>query len=110
MIQLAYKNSLIEQTATQPEEFKLEDIPVFYPSETEFQNPIEFIEGLSWSGEIDKYGACKIVAPDSFRQECCFSPDEKEKIPTWFQTLQELGRCIPFKENLEGMTFKEWKR
>ncbi|XP_048488603.1 protein Jumonji isoform X3 [Plutella xylostella] len=44
------------------------DAPVFYPTETEFENPFSYLEKIT--PEASKYGICKIVSPPGFSTEC----------------------------------------
>ena len=41
------------------------DIPVFYPSEEQFQDPLAYIESIK--KEAEPYGMCKIVPPSTWK-------------------------------------------
>ena len=47
--------------------FGLKEAPTYYPTEQEFENPLEFIEKIR--SEAQKFGICKIVPPSSFKPE-----------------------------------------
>lgn len=49
------------------------EAPVFYPTEKEFQDPIEYIEKIRIKAE--KFGICRIVPPATFKPECKVSDD-----------------------------------
>lgn len=49
------------------------EAPVFYPSEKDFQDPIEYIEKIR--GRAQKFGICRIVPPASFKPECKVTDD-----------------------------------
>ena len=68
MLNQALQISLVETTNISS---KLLDIvkpmPVFYPTEDEFNNPIAFVEKLMMGdAKIAQYGCIKIVPPKSF--------------------------------------------
>eukprot|EP01102_Stenamoeba_stenopodia_P001480 TRINITY_DN1128_c0_g1_i2.p1 TRINITY_DN1128_c0_g1~~TRINITY_DN1128_c0_g1_i2.p1 ORF type:complete len:648 (+),score=95.55 TRINITY_DN1128_c0_g1_i2:283-2226(+) len=46
--------------------FRLPSAPVFYPSDEEFENPLQYINSIR--SEAEKFGICKIVAPSKFRE------------------------------------------
>jgi hypothetical protein len=61
----------------------IEPMPVFHPSEEEFQNPIEYVEKLITSNEkIAQYGCVKIVPPSSFKPPLAFDTESARKLPT----------------------------
>ncbi|XP_034254210.1 mucin-16 isoform X2 [Thrips palmi] len=49
------------------------EAPVFHPTEKEFQDPYEYIEKIRPIAE--KYGLCRIVAPNSFKPDCNVEDD-----------------------------------
>lgn len=107
-MEMAFKNSLIEQAA---EESGFQDLPelmTLYPTEEEFKDPLVYIEKMYSSLGDKEQGGVKIVPPASFKPPCVFNPDMD--IETRFQTLQDLGQNIPFKENKSGMSFEDWKQ
>lgn len=108
MMEMAFKNSLIEQAA---QENGLQDLPelmTLYPTEEEFKEPLVYIEKMYRSLGDKEQGGVKIVPPASFKPPCVFNPDQN--IESRFQTLQDLGQNIPFKENKQGMSFEDWKK
>lgn len=64
---------------------------VFYPTEEEFKDPITYIETLFYEGTW-KFGCIKIIPPASFKPEFSFNPGQDKKMPTRFQTLQDLSQ------------------
>ncbi|XP_039287256.1 uncharacterized protein LOC111052838 [Nilaparvata lugens] len=51
----------------------LEEAPVFYPTEKEFLDPLEYIEKIRPVAE--KFGICKVIPPADFKPECKVSDD-----------------------------------
>ena len=60
----------------------IEDMPVFYPTEEEFKNPIDYIEKLYDHYEASEYGTVKVVPPKSFKPKCVFDTESDRKLPT----------------------------
>ncbi|CAD6237239.1 GSCOCG00002210001-RA-CDS [Cotesia congregata] len=54
-------------------EARLVDAPTFYPSEKDFQDPLEYIDKIRPIAE--KYGICRVVPPSNFKPECKVSDD-----------------------------------
>ncbi|CAG9853965.1 unnamed protein product [Phyllotreta striolata] len=52
---------------------RLVEAPVFHPTESEFQDPLEYIERIRHKAE--QFGICKIVPPSSFKPECKVTDD-----------------------------------
>ncbi|CAH1780364.1 unnamed protein product [Owenia fusiformis] len=52
---------------------RIVDVPEFYPSEEQFQNPIEYINAIKHQAE--PYGMCKIVPPISWKPEFKLNED-----------------------------------
>lgn len=82
--------SLIEQhmigpacrSQTVPEPLSVPDAPVFYPSEEDFQRPLEYLASIRPIAE--SYGLCKIVPPSSWAppfalNKACFSFKTREQ-------------------------------
>lgn len=51
----------------------LVEAPTFYPTEKEFQDPLEYIEHLTPLAQ--SFGICRIVPPSSFKPECKVADD-----------------------------------
>lgn len=47
------------------EEARLVEAPTFYPSEKDFQDPLEYIDKIRPIAE--KFGICKVVPPSNFK-------------------------------------------
>lgn len=62
------KVSHAEFPSIHAEKAAMVDAPVFYPTEKEFQDPLEYIEKVR--SHAERYGICKIVPPANFRPEC----------------------------------------
>ncbi|KAK9885860.1 hypothetical protein WA026_013737 [Henosepilachna vigintioctopunctata] len=52
---------------------ELVEAPTFYPTEKEFQDPLEYIEKIG--AKAEQFGICKIVPPSTFKPECKVSDD-----------------------------------
>ena len=84
MLSLAYKNSLIEQTANTVMSEDIEEVRTVYPTEEEFKDPIAYIEKMYQDKEMAAHGGLRIVPPQSFKPDVCFRPSEEKKdwVPT----------------------------
>lgn len=92
MLNLAIKNSLREQKACASKDFSIvQEMKVFKPTEEEFRDPIKYIEGL-YEQEAWKFGCVKIIPPSSFKPPFCFDTSSDRKLPTRYQTLQDLSQ------------------
>jgi len=92
MLSLALRNSIRQQQASSSKDFsKVKDMQVFYPSEEEFKDPIKYIETLFYE-DVWKFGVIKIIPPPSFKPEFSFNAVPDKKMPTRFQTLQDLSQ------------------
>ncbi|XP_071443739.1 uncharacterized protein Jarid2 [Hetaerina americana] len=52
---------------------RMVEAPTFYPTEKEFQDPMEFIERIRPLAE--KFGLCRVVPPTNFKPDCQVSDD-----------------------------------
>ncbi|KAL6547915.1 hypothetical protein OROHE_009620 [Orobanche hederae] len=67
--------------------------PVYYPSEEEFKDPLEYIYKIR--PEAERYGICKIVPPTSWKPPFALDMDSF-KFPTKSQAIHQLqARCAP---------------
>ncbi|KAH7428403.1 hypothetical protein KP509_09G000100 [Ceratopteris richardii] len=69
----------------------LEDAPVFFPLEEEFQDTVKYIASIT--AEAEPYGICRIVPPQSWRPPCPLKDKDKRrtaKFPTRVQRLDKL--------------------
>ncbi|CAA0838763.1 transcription factor jumonji (jmjC) domain-containing protein [Striga hermonthica] len=67
--------------------------PVYYPSEEEFKDPLEYIYKIR--PEAEPYGICKIVPPGSWKPPFALDVDSF-KFPTKSQAIHQLqARCAP---------------
>ncbi|KAK6117074.1 hypothetical protein DH2020_049119 [Rehmannia glutinosa] len=67
--------------------------PVFYPSEEEFKDPLEYIYKIR--PEAEPYGICKIVPPRSWKPPFALDRDSFT-FPTKSQAIHQLqARCAP---------------
>lgn len=53
--------------------------PVFYPTETEFQDPLVYLEQIY--EEAAKFGICKVVPPKNWRPPFNIDPDHLQFVP-----------------------------
>ena len=84
-------------------------MPVFKPSEEEFANPIDYFEKLYHQHEAAKYGCVKVIPPPSFKPPLAFDMESETKLPTRYQILQKLSQGVPFNQNTDGHSFKEFE-
>mmetsp|Transcript_18955 Transcript_18955/g.21774 ORF Transcript_18955/g.21774 Transcript_18955/m.21774 type:complete len:191 (+) Transcript_18955:424-996(+) len=106
MLTIAIKNSLREKRSASIELNEIEEMKVFRPSEEEFKDPINYIEMLYNQG-MQEYGCVKIIPPASYKPPSALNKHSAQKLPTRYQTLQQLSQSKPFETNLEGMTCQE---
>lgn len=82
MIATAQKNSLIDQDAKKDVLDDLGDLHTVYPTEEEFKDPFQFIEGVykeALSSGIN-HGGVKIVPPKSWNPKWSFDPGQQKII------------------------------
>ncbi|KAI4350102.1 hypothetical protein L6164_010623 [Bauhinia variegata] len=69
----------------------LEDAPVFYPTEEEFQDTLKYIESIR--SRAESYGICRIVPPSSWKPPCPLKEKsiwEGSKFATRVQRIDKL--------------------
>eukprot|EP00344_Euplotes_crassus_P012057 CAMPEP_0196998582 /NCGR_PEP_ID=MMETSP1380-20130617/3931_1 /TAXON_ID=5936 /ORGANISM="Euplotes crassus, Strain CT5" /LENGTH=633 /DNA_ID=CAMNT_0042415199 /DNA_START=28 /DNA_END=1929 /DNA_ORIENTATION=- len=109
MLSLAIKNSLREKNACSNQDYsKVKEMKTFYPSEEEFKDPIKYIETLFHEGAW-KLGCIKIIPPASFKPGFSFNPPQDKRMPTRFQTLQDLSQGRSFDQNEDGISYSDFK-
>jgi len=77
---------------------ELQSVPVLYPSEEEFENPIEYLSKPNIKALGDQFGMVKISPPSSFKPPLSINEDKFSFIPR-IQKLKELNilnRCRLF--------------
>jgi len=84
------KNSLVETTNINSGLGDIEEMPVFYPTEEEFRNPIDYVDQLYYKEEVHKYGCVKVIPPASFKPKNLFDMKASTPLPTRYQTLKKL--------------------
>ena len=72
LIYQALQNSLIESESMTDRLAIIDEMPVFYPTEAEFRNPIDYVEKLLAEEQVHLYGCVKIVPPASFKPPLAF--------------------------------------
>ncbi|XP_047316083.1 putative lysine-specific demethylase JMJ16 isoform X2 [Impatiens glandulifera] len=83
----------------------LEEVPVFYPSEEEFQDTLNYIESIRLRAE--KYGICRIVPPPSWKPPCPLKEKniwEGSKFHTRIQRVDKLQNRDSLKRTLKVST------
>ncbi|GFP90998.1 putative lysine-specific demethylase jmj16, partial [Phtheirospermum japonicum] len=97
-----------------PEEARrpdVEEAPVFYPSEQEFEDTINYISSIRAKAEI--YGICRIVPPPSWTPPCPLkerSVWESSKFATRIQRIDKLQNRNSVKKPLEINHIKKRKK
>lgn len=80
--------------------------PVYYPTEEEFKDPLEFIDKIR--PEAESYGICRIVPPESWKPPFALNPDSFT-FPTKSQAIHQLqarpAPCDPRTFELEYNRF-----
>jgi len=105
----AIKNSLVETKNINFGLEMIEEMPVFYPTEKEFKDPMLYIDKLFTQDKVWQAGTIKIVPPPSFKPTLAFDKKSKAKLPTRYQVLQQLSQGVPFNQNVEGHTFEQFE-
>ncbi|KAL1542259.1 putative lysine-specific demethylase JMJ16 [Salvia divinorum] len=97
-----------------PEEARrpdIEDAPVFYPSEEEFEDAIKYISSIRSKAEM--YGICRIVPPPSWNPPCPLKEKntwERSKFATRIQRLDKLQNRESMRKNILVKHDKRKKR
>ncbi|KAG8385165.1 hypothetical protein BUALT_Bualt03G0013400 [Buddleja alternifolia] len=82
----------------------IEDAPVFYPTEEEFQDTIGYI-GSIWS-KAESYGICKIVPPPSWNPPCPLKEKEVWEHAIFSTRIQQ----VDLLQNREPMRKKQQRK
>ncbi|KAG8380709.1 hypothetical protein BUALT_Bualt06G0044100 [Buddleja alternifolia] len=97
-----------------PEEARrpdLEDAPVFYPSEEEFEDTLKYISSIRAKAEV--YGICRIVPPPSWKPPCPLKQRniwEKSKFITRVQRVDKLQNRYSMRKILQVNHNKKRKK
>jgi len=76
LLEIAYKNSLLEIKVDKEEINEVPFVRSYYPSEEEFNDPVAYIEKIFSDDAVKAMGGCKIIPPRSFRPPCMFNPPD----------------------------------
>ncbi|KAI3915667.1 hypothetical protein MKX01_015492 [Papaver californicum] len=68
----------------------LEDAPVFYPTEEEFNDTLKYIDSIRPKAE--PYGICRIVPPSSWRPPCPLKENSTLKNSKFFTRIQRVDK------------------
>ena len=99
--------SMIEQETEKTSYADLQSMPEYRPTEEEFKHPVIYIQKIIRKEKASQYGCFKIIPPASFKPPLAFDRKSDQKLPTRFQTLQELAQGKAFDQNFEGHKFSE---
>lgn len=72
MIRLALNNSIMETKSSSSVLDSIEEMKTFWPTESEFKEPVVYIENLLRTQNIMQYGCIKIIPPESFNPPLAF--------------------------------------
>ncbi|KAJ0237762.1 putative lysine-specific demethylase JMJ16 [Hirschfeldia incana] len=89
---------------------ELEDAPIFYPSEEEFEDTLSYIAKIR--PEAEKYGICRIVPPPSWKPPCPLKEKqvwEGSKFTTRVQRVDKLQNRSSMKKITNQMRRKKRK-
>ncbi|XP_018433339.2 putative lysine-specific demethylase JMJ16 [Raphanus sativus] len=89
---------------------ELEDAPIFYPSEEEFEDTLNYIAKIR--PEAEKYGICRIVPPPSWKPPCPLREKqvwEGSKFTTRVQRVDKLQNRSSMKKITNQMRRKKRK-
>lgn len=96
------------QSGTHLQCLNIPQAPVYYPSEFEFSNPLKYIEKIK--PEVEAYGICRIVPPESWKPPFAINLDSF-RFPTKLQAIHQLqaraASCDPKTFELEYNRFLE---
>ncbi|XP_051121315.1 putative lysine-specific demethylase JMJ16 [Andrographis paniculata] len=89
----------------------LEEAPVFYPSEEEFEDTLKYISSIRSKAEL--YGICRIVPPPSWKPPCPLKEHDawdKSKFTTRVQRIDKLQNRHSMRKILQINTEKRRKK
>ncbi|KAJ6796786.1 lysine-specific demethylase JMJ18-like [Iris pallida] len=89
----------------------IDEAPVFYPSEEEFNDTINYIASISQIAE--KYGICRIIPPPSWKPPCPLKEDSfwrHSKFATRVQQVDKLQNREPMKKSRNRCQRKRKRR
>lgn len=89
----------------------LEEVPVFYPNEEEFEDALKYMDTIRPRAE--KYGICRIVPPTSWKPPCPLMDKniwDRSKFPTRIQRIDKLQNRNSRKRMLKTHNDKRKKR
>lgn len=89
----------------------IEEAPVFYPSEEDFKDPINYIASIRQKAE--QYGICRIVPPPSWKPPCPLKEDtfwRHSKFATRIQQIDKLQNREPMKKKSRNRCQRKRKR
>lgn len=89
----------------------VEEAPVFYPSEEEFENTLGYIASIRMKAE--KYGICRIVPPPSWMPPCPLKEKGRWdgiKFTTRIQQVDKLQNREPMKKKSKSRACRKRKR
>ncbi|KAL1205309.1 Lysine-specific demethylase JMJ14 [Cardamine amara subsp. amara] len=81
----------------------VDDAPIFYPTNEDFEDPLAYIEKLR--SKAESYGICRIVPPVAWRPPCPLKEKhvwEKSKFPTRIQFIDLLQNREPIKKSTKS--------
>lgn len=78
---------MVEQKNSNVNLSDIQEMMVYYPTEQEFKDPIEYMDMLFNKEEAWRYGTIKIVPPKSFKPTVAFDMKSTTKLPTRYQIL-----------------------
>ncbi|CAA6657944.1 unnamed protein product [Spirodela intermedia] len=89
----------------------IDEAPVFYPTEEEFEDTLRYIEGIRRIAE--QYGICRIVPPPSWMPPCPLKQDciwQCAKFTTRVQQVDKLQNREPMKKKNRNCCLRKRKR
>ncbi|XP_020247173.1 lysine-specific demethylase JMJ703 isoform X1 [Asparagus officinalis] len=89
----------------------LDEAPVFYPTEEEFKDTLQFIASIRPMAE--PYGICRIVPPPSWSPPCPLKEEDvwdNSKFTTRIQKVHKLQNRVSFKTMSKSLSLTKRKR
>ncbi|KAL7146987.1 hypothetical protein ABFS83_06G078800 [Erythranthe nasuta] len=89
----------------------LKEVPVFYPSEEEFEDTLKYISSIRAKAEM--YGICRIVPPPSWKPPCPLKERniwESSKFTTRIQRIDRLQNRRSMRKILQANPYKRRKK